>query len=142
MLTERQENPVAEPWVAFSDRRMKQQITPYTDGLDKLLKINPVTYHYNQLSGYDTKPQYVGVIAQDLKPIAPYMVCTFKKDSVQYYNFYNSAMTYMLINGLKEKQKMIVSQQNSIDELKKENEELTQKLAELNNSVQQLLNKK
>ena len=115
-------------WVAFSDRRLKQQIQPYTDGLEQVLKINPVTFHYNELSGYDTKPQYVGVVAQELKPVAPYMVGTFTKDSVQYYNVDNSAMTYMLINGMKEQQKMIVEQQKSIDEMKAEIEELKKQI--------------
>ena len=99
-------------WAATSDVRMKENVLPYTDGLASILKINPVKYHYNKLSGYDTKPEYVGVVAQEIKTVAPYMVSTFQKNGEAFYNVDNSAMTYMLINAIKEQQKQI-------DELKK-----------------------
>jgi hypothetical protein len=104
--------PGGGPWAATSDARMKENVLPYTDGLSTLLQIKPVKYHYNQLSGYNTKPEYVGVLAQDIKSIAPYMVGSFQKNGEPYYNVDNSAMTYMLINAVKE-------QQQQIDELKK-----------------------
>ena len=104
--------PGGGPWIASSDARLKENVLPYTDGLSTLLKINPVKYHYNQLSDYDTKPEYIGVLAQDIKSIAPYMVGSFQKNGESYYNVDNSAMTYMLINAVKE-------QQWQIDELKK-----------------------
>ena len=99
-------------WAATSDARMKENVIPYTDGLSTLLKINPVKYHYNELSGYDKKPEYIGVVAQELQSIAPYMVGSFTKKGETYFNVDNSAMTYMLINAIKEQQKQI-------DELKK-----------------------
>jgi hypothetical protein len=104
--------PGGGSWLATSDARMKENVLPYTDGLSTLLQIKPVKYHYNQLSGYNTKPEYVGVLAQDIKSIAPYMVGSFQKNGEPYYNVDNSAMTYMLINAVKE-------QQQQIDELKK-----------------------
>lgn len=111
--------PGGGSWTASSDLRLKQDVKAYTDGLNPLLKINPVSFHYNEASGYDTKPVYVGVIAQELKEIAPYMVNTFMKDNSEYYSVDNSAMIYMLINSTKEQQKIIESQQKQIDELKK-----------------------
>jgi hypothetical protein len=110
--------PGGGSWSATSDARLKQNIEPYTDGLSQLLKINPVHFQYNKLSGYDTGKQHIGVLAQDLKEIAPYMVSTFKKNDTEYYNVDNSAMTYMLINSIKEQQKQISAQQRQIDELK------------------------
>ena len=59
-------------------------------------------YHYNDLSGYDTEKEYVGVIAQELQKIAPEMVGTFEKDGADYLSVNNSDMTYMLINAVKE----------------------------------------
>jgi Mg2+ and Co2+ transporter CorA len=59
----------------------------------------------------------VGVAAQELQMIAPYMVGTYTKDEEEYLNVNNSAMTYMLINAIKEQQQMI-------EELKKEVESL------------------
>lgn len=95
--------PGGGSWTSSSDVRLKQNVRQYMDGLESVLKIKPVTYHYNEKSGYDAKPEYVGVLAQELKEVAPYMVSTFKnKDNEEYYGVNNSAMTYMLINAVKE----------------------------------------
>ena len=58
--------PGTGTWTVVSDIRMKQNIRPYTEGLSKLLQVEPVEYNYNAISGYDTKPSYIGVVAQDL----------------------------------------------------------------------------
>lgn len=96
--------PGGGSWTVFSDSRLKKDIKPYEDGLTTVLKIAPVRYHYNELAGCDTKPEYVGVIAQDLKKIAPYMIGTFQKEGTEYFSVDNSAMTYTLINAVKEQQ--------------------------------------
>lgn len=111
--------PGGGTWLATSDARLKQDISPYQDGLAEVLKINPVNFHYNNLSGYDTTQQHVGVLAQELKAISPYMVSTFKKDSTDYYKVDNSAMTYMLINGMKEQQQLIAALQAKIEKLER-----------------------
>jgi hypothetical protein len=111
--------PGGGSWSATSDARMKENVLPYTDGLSTLLKISPVTYHYNQLSGYDSKPEYIGVLAQDIKSIAPYMVGTFKKKGETWYNVDNSAMTYMLINAVKEQQRQIEDLKKLVEKLLK-----------------------
>ncbi|MEO7263702.1 MAG: hypothetical protein ABIW38_02265, partial [Ferruginibacter sp.] len=49
----------------------------------------------------------VGVIAQELQAIAPYMVKPYQKNNETYYSVDNSSMTYMLINAVKEQQKQI-----------------------------------
>ncbi len=99
---------------------MKQHVRPYKDGLAKLLLVEPVEYNYNERSGYDTRPSYVGVVAQDLQKVAPYMVGKFRKSGEEYLDVNTSAMTYMMINAIKEQQKMI-------DDLKKEVEALKKK---------------
>lgn len=79
------------------------------------MKIKPVTFQYNQRSGYDTTVTQVGVIAQELMEVAPYMVDTFslQNDDETYYTVNGSAMTSMLINTVQEQQ-----QQTEIAELK------------------------
>jgi hypothetical protein len=71
--------PGGGSWTNSSDRRLKQNINDYGDGLDEVMRIRPVTFHYNDLSGYDTDPEYVGVIAQELQEVAPYMVSESEK---------------------------------------------------------------
>lgn len=110
--------PGGGSWTAASDRRLKQGIVSYSDGLQSLMQIEPVKYKYNDKSGFDTNKEYVGVIAQDLQQVAPYMVGTFTKDGETYYDVDNSAMVYMLINAVKEQQATIADMQKEINELK------------------------
>ncbi|HIA37550.1 MAG TPA: tail fiber domain-containing protein, partial [Flavobacteriales bacterium] len=116
--------PGGGSWSTSSDRRFKENITDYNDGLEKLLKIHPVYFNYNELSGFDKGPRYVGVIAQELQEISPYMVHNYEKDDKDYLGVDNSAMTYMLINAIKEQQELIKTQEENFKELKKELEEL------------------
>ena len=109
--------PGGGSWLATSDARLKQHISAYEDGLAEILKINPVNFHYNLQSGYDTTQQHVGVLAQELKEVSPYMVSSFTKDSTEYYKVDNSAMTYMLINAVKELEKLIAQLQAKIKKL-------------------------
>ena len=124
--------PGGGSWTNTSDIRLKQNIHPYRDGLASILKINPVTYQYNELSGYDTDAEHVGVIAQELKEVAPYMVSDSNKKTEDGVNNYlkvdNSAMTYMLINAVKEQQDMIKYQKETIDFLIQELASIKQQL--------------
>ena len=116
--------PGGGSWTNSSDMRLKQNITPYTDGLNSLLKINPVWYNYNQASGFDITQKYVGVLAQELQAVSPYMVIesATKKapDGSSYLSVDNSAMTYMLINAVKEQQQQIEKLKREIEKLKAE----------------------
>jgi hypothetical protein len=107
--------PGGGSWTNSSDRRLKQNIHSYQDGLSEIQKIHPVIFQYNELSAYDTTPEYVGVIAQELQEVAPYMVSENEKG---FLDVNNSAMTYMLVNAVKEQQEMINALQKEIAELK------------------------
>ena len=112
-------------WSTYSDRRLKQNVHTYSDGLDEVLKINPVWFQYNSMSGYDTKEKYVGVIAQELQEVSPYMVTTptttLADGSTGYLQVDNSAMTYLLINAVKELHAEIENLKSEIKELRKAN---------------------
>jgi len=110
--------PGGGTWSNASDARLKERVEPYEDGLAGILAIRPVTYHYNERSGYDQDRQHVGVIAQELQTIAPYMVNVSGRvlpdGSTGYLDVDNSAMTYMLINAVKEQQAIIDDQADRI----------------------------
>lgn len=89
-------------WTATSDIRLKKNVVGYADGLAEVLRIRPVEFQYNELSGYDTSEVHVGVIAQELQQVTPYMVSMYQKGDEEYMEVDNSAMTYMLINAVKE----------------------------------------
>ncbi len=137
--------PGTSTWLVTSDERLKSSVKPYTDGLSQVLKINPVKFHYNNESGYDTRPEYIGVIAQQIEKIAPYMVGRFKRDAdkKEFLNVDNGAITYMLINAVKElkadvdtKETTIKTQQVEIELLQKQMAAVMQKLNEVQ-AVQQ-----
>lgn len=99
--------PGSSTWTVVSDARFKQDVRPYADGLDLVRAINPVYYHYNEASGYDTQPEYVGVLAQDLQRVAPYMVRNDVKvdesgAKTDYLAVDLGAMDFALINAVKE----------------------------------------
>ena len=79
-------------WTASSDRRLKQDIIDYREGLTEITQIRPVKFRYNVLSGHDTTQTHIGVIAQELQEVAPHMVSTFKRQDAGYLQVDNSAM--------------------------------------------------
>lgn len=119
--------PGGGSWTASSDRRLKKDIRDFSDGLDILKKINPVWFKYNGLADMpDDGKNYVGVIAQDMQRVAPYMISTFMdpQTNTEYLNYDSNAVTYILINSVKE-------QQIQIEVLKKQIEEQEKRLSRL-----------
>jgi hypothetical protein len=117
-------------WATFSDKRVKHDIKPFNDGLEVLMKLNPVTFKYNEKSGYtDLNKSFIGFIAQDVETVAPYMVNLYDdsegpsglKDKRQ---FDESALNKILVNAVQE-------QQAQIEVLKKEMEEMKLLIKEL-----------
>lgn len=131
--------PGGGSWSAISDKRLKRDIHPFEDGLATLMKIKPVKYKYKESSGIESKKEYIGVIAQDMIDVAPYTVSKFESstmktisadgqsptsDKQNFYSFDPSALDYIMINAIKDQQKVIQEQQKQIDELLKKVEAL------------------
>lgn len=93
---------------SWSDVRLKKDIEPFTGGLDIISQINPVSFHYNELSPFQTDKMQVGVLAQELERIAPYMVDkNVTKDFDDLRSVNNQAYIFLLINAVKELQKEV-----------------------------------
>lgn len=112
-------------WTSISDRRLKHDIKAYREGLKEVLQINPVQFKYNALSGFDTKENHIGVIAQEMQEVLPHTVTNFEKDGTNYLAVNPSAMTYMFVNAFKElnqqhenAQAVIGQQQKKLEALK------------------------
>ncbi|TVR76282.1 MAG: hypothetical protein EA412_13860 [Chitinophagaceae bacterium] len=130
--------PGGGSWTATSDARLKENVSSFSNGLHDVLNINPVFYNYNEKSGYDSQVQYVGVIAQELKEVAPFMVGETEINGETFYDVNNSAMTYMLINAVKELNEKIAELQTENERLKTENNnvlELNERLTKLENLI-------
>ena len=134
--------PGGGSWTNPSDRRLKHDIQPFTDGLPTILQINPVTYRYNGKMGLPSDKEYIGIIAQDMQQIAPYTVTEVTHqgrqsdpdNGEQYLAFDPSSLDFMLINGVKE---LAVENQ----QLKAENKVIKDKLAALEQMILDLQKK-
>lgn len=117
-------------WLVASDSRLKKNVADFTDGLDLLQKIRPVWFQYNGQAGIQTgDKKFVGIIAQEMQKIAPYTIGTFMyQDSLgnktEYLDYDANAMTYILINSVKEQQRMIDEKNAKIENLESRLERL------------------
>ena len=110
--------PGSSAWTVSSDRRLKKDISTFTDGLAVVSAIEPVWFTYNGLADIP-EGTFVGTIAQDLEEIAPYMVTeyTHRNDNgnTENYKAVNyGPMDFVLINAIKEQQTLIKNQQETI----------------------------
>jgi len=122
--------PGGGSWSNSSDRRLKQDIEDYEDGLEEILKIRPVWYRYNGKFGLPTEERYVGIIAQEMREVAPYTITPYIEaddetgETGEYLSYNGTAVTYMLVNAVQE-------QHVIMQDLKNENEELKERLAKI-----------
>ncbi|MFK7906281.1 MAG: tail fiber domain-containing protein [Chitinophagales bacterium] len=136
--------PGGGSWSVASDKRLKKDVKPFTDGLKVLQQINPVTFRYNGEAGIAMDDEFVGIIAQDMKRIAPYMVDnmeyvdTTNQKSTNYLSFDPNALWYVTINAVKEQQKTIEAQNEQMETLQTQNENLENRLNKLEALVLQL----
>lgn len=125
LSTDEAYKPSGGDWLAASDRRLKQDIQSFDDGLDVLMGIRPVSYRYNGKLDLPTDEEYIGVIAQEIQKVAPYTVeplAVSEEDAKgeNYLAFDGTALTYVLINAVQEQQEIIDAQQQEINQLKQE----------------------
>lgn len=107
-------------WIAFSDARIKNVNGNFTDGLNVIRQINPVRYRYNDSAPCKSDAEQIGVIAQDLEKVAPYMVSKRENGEFKDLREVNTqAYTFLLINSIKEQQAMIDQQNKRIEKLER-----------------------
>ena len=97
-----------------SDIRLKTNIEPIENALDKVLGINGFTYNHNEIAGelgLDTEIRYAGVSAQDLQEVLPEAVKPCPA-SDEYLTVQYEKVVPLLIEAIKELK-------SEIEELKK-----------------------
>ena len=129
LSTDDAKKPTTNTWTIASDARFKTVQRPFADGLAVLKQINPVWYRYNGKAGYKDNGEHVGILAQDLLPVAPYMIGTFQgnleqwadlpdkdgklqwtkkkqqeagSEEVMLYDYQGHALPFILVNAVKE----------------------------------------
>jgi hypothetical protein len=88
---------------SFSDARLKNNIEPFTDGLNVIEQINPVQFQYKPDAPFASPDKQVGIVAQELEKVAPYMVHQTAEGNVKDMRWVdNQAYVFLLINAVKE----------------------------------------
>lgn len=92
-------NVLATGFLYSSDKNLKQDITPLSDSLSKILSLNGYAYNWKSTGQKD-----IGVIAQEVEEVYPELVHTDASGikSVEYAN-----LIAPLIEAIKEQQKEI-----------------------------------
>ncbi|MFA6096177.1 MAG: tail fiber domain-containing protein [Candidatus Paceibacterota bacterium] len=115
LSTDSAAKPSTNTWTIASDERIKKDITPFSDGLSVIEKINPIWYKYNGLAGFTADgKENIGVLAQEIKDVAPYTVSSYMTklhsddaQETELFNFNSHALTFIMINAIKEQKKQI-----------------------------------
>jgi len=101
-----------------SDILLKENIKPIESGLNKLLKLQGVTFNWkeetdaNQMTGIK---EDIGFIAQQVQEILPELV---RKNDNGLLSLRDKGITAILVEAVKEQQTQIESQKSEIDQLK------------------------
>jgi hypothetical protein len=117
-------------WSIPSDERLKENIAEFKDGLDIILNMRTVQYEYNGKAGTIKGEKSIGIIAQEIKKLAPYMIREFEFSKVpqngmtfeienatkeRYLSYNDSSLPYILVNAIQDQQKIIENQEAQIE---------------------------
>jgi len=147
LSTDSAAKPSTNTWTIVSDSRIKKDIRPYTNGLEIIKRIRPVWFKYNGKAGFpdDHKENHIGVIAQEVIKVAPYTINTFKaklnpddQEETELLSFNSHALTFDLINSVKELDTSIAKLSQENQELKEANKELKSEIENLKTRLSRL----
>lgn len=104
------QKPGGGAWATISDKRVKKDIRPFNEGLQKLLLFDPVVYKFNGKGGtINNDKDYIGLIAQDVQKVMPELIISQlikldaedpKESDVLGHDL--SPLTFIFINAIKE----------------------------------------
>lgn len=100
--------------VFVSDRRLKENVSGLRDALNKTLALRGVTYHWK---ADENKERRIGLIAQEVEEVIPELV--FRNETDGYLGVRYHEISALLIEAMKEQQKLIEELQREIIELKR-----------------------
>jgi hypothetical protein len=89
---------------AASDARLKTSIVPYEGGLDAILALSPIRYHWNEegakFTGSSLDKEEIGFTAQNIQEVLPEAI-TYEGNE-QYLNFRDRSVITALVGAVKE----------------------------------------
>jgi hypothetical protein len=123
-------------WLTNSDIRYKKNITELEGSLDKVLRIRGVRFDLTEEKNVtEGQGRYIGFIAQELEQEFPEFVVTEENGykSVAY-----DKMCAVLVEAVKDQQKLIDNQQQQIDSAIQENKQLKSDFQSLRDEMDQI----
>ncbi len=125
-----------------SDERYKQNITPLTNALAKIMEIDGVQYDWrtNEFPQirFDSGTQ-IGFIAQQLKNVLPEAVT---QDNAGYYSIAYSKVIPVLVEAMKDQQKEIASKDAELQQMRQHESEVEARLTALENALKTVADNK
>ncbi len=122
-------------WFGTSDRRLKKNIQTLPNALSNIMKMRGVSFDWrgDEFPELNLSNKHdIGVIAQEIKEVYPEVVNT---PADGYYSVSYATLVPVLIEGIKEQQKMIEDQKKMIDSLQIADTENKRKIALLEASL-------
>ena len=119
----------------YSDKRLKKNIEPIKNAVDKIKQINGVTFNSNDVAGqygYTNTKTQVGVIAQEIEAVLPEVVTRapfdigtnedgsqYSKSGEDYKTVHYDRLVPLLIQAIKEQQSKIEQLEQKIESISK-----------------------
>lgn len=123
----------ATQFITSSDVRIKENIQPYTKGLETLENINIKTYN---LIDDDNKTTHVGVIAQEIETIIPEAVNIYDNGQITDLRSVSYDVIFSIaVNSVKQLNNTVKQQQTAIDNLLSTINSLTARIEALEQST-------
>jgi hypothetical protein len=142
--------PGGGSFVAFSDRRLKQNIQNFTPGLAELMQLRTVSYEYrpdNEL-GINAEGTFTGFVAQEVQQVLPMAVTETQSGYLQ---LNTDPIVWTMLNAIQEQQRVIeqlraevqqlqatAQQPTGAQELHAQMQDLRQQIEALNALISQL----
>ena len=115
---------------ASSDRRLKKNIYAFKDGLSIVSQLDIKQFEYNGLDNMPTDQSFIGLIAQEVEKIAPFLVSKSKRafnengnDNSGLLSLRENQIKYVMINAIKELDKKLNNVNAQLKELSRRNKE-------------------
>lgn len=106
-------------YLNLSDQRLKTNIKPLENALEKVLRINGFTFNWDQnragSKNLDNK-NHIGFLAQEIETVLPQLVYTANDEDKTKSMAYGD-MVPVLVQAIQERQQLIEAMQRQIDEL-------------------------
>lgn len=89
---------------SLSDVRFKDVTGEFDYGLDKIMQLRPVRYHYKKDNpvGADYRNEYIGFVAQEVQKIIPEAVRESNQSNQRYLVIESDAILWTMLNAIKE----------------------------------------